>query len=770
MAVLALGFVGSAIGAGIGGTVLGISAATIGGYIGATAGGLIDNMLFAPSFSQEGPRLGDLEVTSSAYGEAIPRFWGPSNRTAGKAIWYSGLKETATVQEQGGKGGGGSVTTTTYSYAVDIALLIGEGEISALKRIWANGKLIYDADAAGGETHAVFDVLRFYPGNGTQNPDPTMEAALGAGNVPAYRHTAYVVLTDLQLADFGNTLPNIEMEIEAQASKSVGAAVKEICALAGVPEVSTFALTDVLDGYAIARDSTAAAALQPLAVAYDFDVAQQRGAIRAVKRGLGIRAHVPAGLLGARDAAEDGGDPITYDRMAEYELPREVTVTARDPDLDYQLNSQSARWLGGSANANIAQELPLVLGAAAMRRIADRLLFGALSGRRRAGFSLDDRWLYLNAGDVLGIDVPAGGVMPFSIRRATRGANGAIECEGRFEDPEVYSSTAAGAAGNLPENALELPGETRFQPMDAPMLRSQDDNEGFYWAVTAESSGWRGADIKQSGDGGVSYSQMSAIGVRAAIGDVATALGDGPTHVWDEGNTLDVVLTYEGNELESASAVNVLNGANAAWLGPAGGQGGEVLLFREAVLIAANTYRLSGLLRGRRGTEHAVGGHGPNEIFVALQTGTLGRTNFGAGDWNQARQFKPVSRLTTEADTSAVSFTNTGEAKRPLSPVHVAGSRDGGNDLTLTWVRRSRIPQPGLGNGPLPLGEETESYEIDILSGASVLRTIAASTATATYTAAEQAADGLTPGDPVSVEIYQLSASRGRGHAAAATV
>jgi hypothetical protein len=70
----------------------------------------------------------------------------------------------------------------------------------------------------------------------------------------------------------------------------------------------------------------------------------------------------------------------------------------------------------------------------------------------------------------------------------------------------------------------------------------------------------------------------------------------------------------------------------------------------------------------------------------------------------------------------------------------------------------------GLGSGPVPLGEEIEAYEIDVMAGPLVKRTISSSTPTATYSAANQTTDGFTPGNPITVNVYQLSAVRGRGH------
>jgi hypothetical protein len=65
----------------------------------------------------------------------------------------------------------------------------------------------------------------------------------------------------------------------------------------------------------------------------------------------------------------------------------------------------------------------------------------------------------------------------------------------------------------------------------------------------------------------------------------------------------------------------------------------------------------------------------------------------------------------------------------------------------------------------------TERYEVDILSGVTVVRTISVSAATTTtYSAANQTTDGLTPGNPVSLVIYQMGDLVGRGRASAATV
>jgi hypothetical protein len=102
--------------------------------------------------------------------------------------------------------------------------------------------------------------------------------------------------------------------------------------------------------------------------------------------------------------------------------------------------------------------------------------------------------------------------------------------------------------------------------------------------------------------------------------------------------------------------------------------------------------------------------------------------------------------------------------------VQIAGSRDGSNNLTLTWVRRTRIGGEWQDLIDAPLSEASEEYSIDVIVNSVVVRTISATSQTAAYSAANQTSDGITPGNPVTVRIYQLSARVGRGFEATATV
>jgi hypothetical protein len=207
MATLVLGAVGSAIGAGFGGTILGFSGAAIGGFIGSTIGSAVDSWIvssMAPAQRIEGARLDSLRITSSTEGAVIPRLYGRM-RLGGNIIWATDFREeTRTTSQGGGKGGGGpKVTTTEYLYFASFAVALCEGPITGIGRVWADGKAL---DMTG-------VTWRWYPGDEVQTPDPFISAKMGLSGTPAYRGTAYVVLEELDLTPFGNRLPQISFEV-----------------------------------------------------------------------------------------------------------------------------------------------------------------------------------------------------------------------------------------------------------------------------------------------------------------------------------------------------------------------------------------------------------------------------------------------------------------------------------------------------------------------------------------------------------------------------
>lgn len=201
MATLLLSAAGAAIGAGFGGTVIGLSGAVIGRAIGATLGRAIDQrILGAGSEPVDIGRIDRLRLTGAGEGAPVGQVWGRM-RIAGQVIWATDFKETVSRRKTGK--GAPKPKVNEYSYSVSLAIALCEGEILRVGRIWADGNEISPRDLN----------MRVYPGDEGQLPDPLIEALQGPGKAPAYRGLAYVVLEDLELSAFGNRVPQFNFEV-----------------------------------------------------------------------------------------------------------------------------------------------------------------------------------------------------------------------------------------------------------------------------------------------------------------------------------------------------------------------------------------------------------------------------------------------------------------------------------------------------------------------------------------------------------------------------
>jgi hypothetical protein len=123
---------------------------------------------------------------------------------------------------------------------------------------------------------------------------------------------------------------------------------------------------------------------------------------------------------------------------------------------------------------------------------------------------------------------------------------------------------------------------------------------------------------------------------------------------------------------------------------------------------------------------------------------------------------KPISDPAFQG--AALQFKGVG--LRPLSPVQLSAQWQAGGSMLLSWIRRTRIGGDSWDQTEVPLGEDSEAYDVEILGASGdVARTFTSlPSPQLIYTAAEVAADfpsGLPT--PFQFTVYQLSATYGRG-------
>lgn len=277
---------------------------------------------------------------------------------------------------------------------------------------------------------------------------------------------------------------------------------------------------------------------------------------------------------------------------------------------------------------------------------------------------------------------------------------------------------------------------------------------------------WSGAQLHKSADSGATYEAALSTTAAATIGRAATLLADfSGGNVFDHLSSVSVVL-LSGGPLISYTQAQVLNGAGTCVLGIAGRW--EVIQYMTATLTAANTYTLTGLLRGRRGSEWAQGLHAVGDTFVLADAQSWKRPNPGTAQIGLARLYKGVTFRAALGSVTAQAFTNSAVGLECYAPVRLTGTRDGSNNLTLNWIRRTRIGGEWRDFVNIQIGEASELYDVEIYSSAAfttLLRTFSGlTTPTASYTAVEQSADGYTPGDTIYVRVFQISSIVGRGY------
>ena len=236
MATILLAAAGASLGAGFGGTVLGLSGAVIGRAVGASLGRVIDQRLLGGgSKAVETGRVDRMRIQTAGEGTPIARVWGQM-RVPGHAIWAGPLVETRRSQG-GGKGSGPRVTQ--IGYRLSLALALCEGPILGVGRIWADGEEV-SADELN---------MRVYPGCEEQLPDPAIAAEEGEA-APAYRGLAYVVLEDLALEKWGNRVPQLSFEV-TRAARQGGGLAREVQAVAMIPGTGEYALATTPVSYDI---------------------------------------------------------------------------------------------------------------------------------------------------------------------------------------------------------------------------------------------------------------------------------------------------------------------------------------------------------------------------------------------------------------------------------------------------------------------------------------------------------------------------------------
>lgn len=307
-----------------------------------------------------------------------------------------------------------------------------------------------------------------------------------------------------------------------------------------------------------------------------------------------------------------------------------------------------------------------------------------------------------------------------------------------------------------------VPAPPLVEIMDLPTLADGDAAPHAPW-LAAYASPFAGAAVfRASGRSG--FILDAVVEDAAVFGELAFPFYAGPVWRWDRVNDLYVDVV-PGAVLESREEIDVLNGANVAAIRTPGGAW-EILQWRTAEMLAPDRYRLSNLLRGGRGTEHAMGNPTAAGARFVLLDGAPVRSTLPLSERGLARTWRygPAELPLDDESFDAAVLAVDGIGLRPLAPVHLRGRLDHAtHDWHLGFVRRTRVDGDSWQGLDAPLGEDRELYAVHILDGDAVVRTVETTRPDLLYTAAMQIADFGAPQWTVAIRVAQLSTGFGPG-------
>ena len=665
MATLVLSAVGTALGG------------PIGGALGSLVGQAIDQQLFGEG-PRKGPRLGDLAVQTASYGTMIPQIFG-TMRVAGSVVWSTDLVETETAVS----GGKGASDVIRYAYTGSFAVALSCRRAIRIGRVWADGKLLR---GAAGDLK-VAGTMRFHDGSEGQGVDPLIASVEGAAGATAFRGIALAVFEDLALADFGNRIPMLTFEVVAdEGDVAVGTVLGE--ASAGAIDCVG---GRTIGGYA-AHGANIGDAISPLVEMGGMTLREVGGVLS--DRSPATRAVADA-MLGC---SIDGKEPrVARSRRPLGDMPARLAIGYSDPARDYQPGLAEAGEAGGRTGRAI--EFAANVTADRARTMAEERLARLWAEREEVRLSLPPSFVELAPGDgltvaglpgawrVAGVEIKALAVTVTLVRQA--GAAAAMTSD----------------AGRASTGADVVAGPTTLVLLDLPDLGGEGATLSLLVAA-GSASGFRPISVGVAA-GGVARAPV-AIERAAVIGRTTNALATGSAALHDEMNAVMVTMVNGADLLLSRDDAALAMGANLAMVGD------ELIQFGRVEVVGAGRYRLSRLVRGRRGSEWAMAGHALGEAFVLIETERLARITLPVE--MVGASVTAIPHGLGDAATPATVRVASGEALRPPSPCALRAVRSA-IGVSLSWTRRSRSGWGWADGVDAPLGETSEAYRVRLIQG-----------------------------------------------------
>lgn len=537
-----------------------------------------------------------------------------------------------------------------------------------------------------------------------------------------------------------------------------------------------------IPGYLITSIAEASSALESLINLYSVSVSEFNGLINFLTRGGAISDTIPEDDMVISKKRKGSYLPYQETIEEDIDLPEKFKVNFQNSNLDYQADSRvTSRVLIPDPTVFTTNERVLSSGAVlevdVVKQRSEILLYQAWIEATEYETKIPYTYLEAVVGESFDLSFNNGLVVRTRIKSASIGSDFSIKVKFISENAGQYISDTTSETGTIIRQGITKIQQTKLFIWSGPLLRDVDATQRTttrtYFAgapLGLIEGNWSGMKLLRSTDGGSSYNVFGTTLVEIPWGLTKNAITNPASFDrYDTVNIIDVNVVEGSDSLETVTDLNIANQENAAVIFKADGTL-EYIQYRDVTPLGGSIFRLSTLVRGRRGTEvMADGGHkaGATIAFLGDQNAISGSlqslTEIGSG-----RLFKPVTLGGLESTTASQQFTDFGWDLFPYAPVKITAAING-SDVDFDWLRRTRVDGYMRDAVDIPLNEDTESYEVDIFPdgnpASSSLRTLSSSTTTVKYMSADITTDFGSIPTTIWIQVYQLSAQVGRGFA-----